>query len=43
MQYVVLCGFFNDTLSRSVYVTLNDKINEQWIDKYTKGSGSGLI
>jgi hypothetical protein len=43
-QFLCLCVLFNDTVSSSDYIALNDNvINEQWIWKDMEGSGHGLV
>jgi hypothetical protein len=43
-MYYFISGLFNDTVSSSDYIALNDiMIREKLIENYEKGSGHGLI
>lgn len=38
-----ICDFLNITVNSSVYIALNDKINEQWIAKDMEGGNCGIF
>lgn len=41
--FILICGLFNDAVSRSDYMTSKGKISESWVRKYLEGSSYGMI